>query len=181
MREVTMKKFEITILINFEEARDLLAAGLAAFVKRSQIDDLLFVNDAGDVARLRRQDTITRLSCTKPLLREGPAENCETIVLDFRACLRLLLMFGFRESARERLTRETWKKCHYALHLDRLQDGGDRLTLEAEAWHENDLRMKRQAVKFLKSMGIACKIKLKRCDIAKPPAAAYTAPIVRDN
>lgn len=171
-----MKKFEITITIDFEEARQLLAGGGVAFVKRSQIEDVFFANAAGDVARLRRQDTITRLSCTKPLFG-GPMENCETIVLDFRACQRLLTMFGFRDTVRERLIRETWRKCHYGIHLDRLQDGEDRLTLEAEAWHDNDLRMKRQAVKFLKSLGISCKIKLGKPTVDKSTAAAYTAPV----
>lgn len=170
-----MKKFEIVIETPHETARSALAEQ-AAFVKRSQVEDAFFENGRGDVARLRRQDTVSRLSCTRPIgsLSE---ERPETIVIDFAACAKLLARFGFREVARERYVRETWKKHHYALHLDRFPSLPARLTLEAEAWASSENRMKRQAVRFLKSMGISVKIGAFKADIDKPKALPYTAPI----
>ncbi len=170
-----MKTFEIVVGTPYASAREALALK-AVFMRRTQVEDAYFENGRGDTARLRKQDTVTRLSCTRPLgdiTRECP----ETIVLDFLACVKLLIRFGFTEAAREKYVRETWKRHHYALHLDRFPDAPARLTLEAEAWAEDDRRMKRQALKFLKSIGISCKIRPQRSDIDKPRGLPYTAPI----
>lgn len=170
-----MRKFEIVIETPYAIARESLVSE-AAFVKRSQIEDAFFENGRGDVARLRRQDTVSRLSCTRVLAPDAE-ERPETIVLDFAASVRLLVRFGFREAAREKYLRETWKRHHYLLHLDRFADQPARLTLEADAWAASDRRMKRQALRFLKSIGISAKIRPFRADIDKPQALPYTAPI----
>lgn len=165
-----MAKREFTLPVDARAARQALGSA-CALVKRSQIDDILFRRSDGVMARLRRQDTVTRLSCTHPgALADAP----ETIVLDHQACRRLLELLGFDAGDRVRFTRETWRYCQYLLHLDRTEALGDFLTLEAEAGSASHHGYRRQALKFLKNLGIASR----EPGVDSSPDLPYTAPIV---
>ena len=76
---------ELTIPVSYAPAREALASRCPA-PKRSQIEDTLYRRPDGALARLRRQDTVTRLSCSKPEL--GLQDAPETIVLDHQAIPR---------------------------------------------------------------------------------------------
>ena len=159
-------------------AREALG-NACTFLKRSQIDDALYRRSDGVVARLRRQDMVTKLSCNHPgALADAP----ETIVLDYRACQRLLELLGFQEADRVRFLRETWRHCQFLLHLDRTETLGDYLTIEAEAGSTSPHGYRRQALKFLKQLGLramepeASPERSRRVDSSAEPA--YTAPIV---
>ena len=82
---------EMTVPVDCARAREALSARCPA-PKRSQIDDTLYRRPDGAMARLRRQDTVTRLSCSRPDIVGGAAE---TIVLDHPASRRLLELLGF--------------------------------------------------------------------------------------
>src|SRR5882724_1858975 len=124
-----MPRRELTVPVEAASARLALSVE-CALLKRSQIDDTLFHRPDGVMARLRRQDTVTRLSCTHPgALADAP----ESIVLDHQACRKMLELLGFSAADRVRFSRETWRHCQYLLHLDRTEALGDFLTLEAEA------------------------------------------------
>ncbi len=176
-----MAKREFTLPVEAVTAREALALA-CNFTKRSQIDDILFRRSDGVAARLRRQDTVTRLSCTHPgALVDAP----ETIVLDHQACRKLLERLGFDPVDRIRFTRETWRYCQYLLHLDRTETLGDFLTLEAEAGTASHHSYRRQALKFLKNMGISSqepaagpKESKGLCGVDSSSDLPYTAPIV---
>ena len=142
---------ELTVPVDYLAAREALAAACPA-PRRSQIDDTLFRRDDGALARLRRQDTVTRLSCTRPDL--DLSEPPETIVLDNEASRRLLDLLGFEAVDRVRLARETWRSCQYLLHLDRVEGLGDFITLQAERGSYPPAIYRKLALKFLKSLGI---------------------------
>lgn len=148
-----MKKFEYIIPVEYEAAREALR-GRATFIKRSQVEDVYFAGPGKEIVRLRRQDTVSKLSCTRHLDLDGVEENHESIVLDFAACREMLLMLGFRETDRMRLTRDAWKMHHYAISLDRIDGMGPFLVLECESKGENERKLKRSALKFVKSLGI---------------------------
>lgn len=170
-----MPKSEIVFPIEYALAREALE-GQAALVKRTQIEDAYFTAPDGAIARLRRQDTVTRLSCTRSLARGGPGEapaTVETVVLDHHACLRLLGFIGFREVERLKFLRETWRKWQYAIHLDRVAGMGDFLTLEQEGPAPSPKKARQQAKKFLKALGIA--------GLDMPRALPYTAPIKEES
>lgn len=165
------RKSEIIFPVDLVQAREALM-GQASLVKRSQIEDTFFAAPSGAVARLRRQDTVTRLSCTRAPgngSHGGSLPSAETVVLDHRACRRLLDLIGFREVERLKLARETWRKWQYVIHLDRVAGMGEFLTLEFEGPIQAPKKAKSQAKKFLKGLGIGG---LDMC-----PAAPYTAPI----
>lgn len=166
-----MAKRELTLPVDAVSAREALNAA-CTFFKRSQIDDALYRRGDGVAARLRRQDTVTRLSCTHPgALADAP----ETIVLDYRACERLLTLLGFDAIDRVRFTRETWRHCQYLLHLDRTEALGDYLTLEAEAGTASHPMYRRQALKFIRKMGISPL----QPGVDSSSDLPYTAPIVQ--
>jgi adenylate cyclase class IV len=142
---------ELTVPVDYLAAREALAAACPA-PRRSQIDDTLFRRADGALARLRRQDTVTRLSCTRPDL-ELP-EPPETIVLDNDASRRLLDLLGFEAVDRVRLARETWRSCQYFVHLDRVEGLGDFITLQAERGRYPAATYRKIALKYLKSLGI---------------------------
>lgn len=162
-------------------ARESLQA-VCSLLKRSQIDDTLFRRSDGVTARLRRQDTVTRLSCTHP---GALADVPETIVLDFQASRRLLELFGFEAVDRVRFRRETWRHCQYHIHLDQTESFGDFLTIEAEAGSASHQSFRRQVLKFLRNLGIfplepeACPVdKLGISGVDSSTDLPYTAPIV---
>lgn len=162
---------EIVFPADAARAREALT-GQASLVKRSQIEDAYFSAPSGAVARLRRQDTVTRLSCTRAPgsgSPDGTPPSAETVVLDYQACRRLLDLLGFREVERLKLARETWRKWQYVIHLDRVAGMGDFLTLESEGPALSPKKAKSQAKKFLKGLGIG--------GLDMGPAAPYTAPI----
>ncbi len=142
---------ELTIPVGYAETREALMKGCPA-PRRSQIDDTLFRRPDGALARLRRQDTVVRLSCTRQDL-ELPNPP-ETIVLDGEACRRALEILGFAPVDRVRLTRETWRSFQYFLHLDRVEGLGDFLTLQAERGSYPPKTYRKIALKFLKNLGI---------------------------
>lgn len=161
---------EYTIPVDYAAAREALTARCPA-PRRSQIDDTLFRRSDGALARLRRQDTVSRLSCTRPDL--DLPEPPETIVLDNEASRRLLDLLGFEAVDRVRLVRETWRSCQYFLHLDRVEGLGDFITLQAErgSYHPNTYR--KIALKALKSLGIH----VAGGGVDKAKALPYTASI----
>ncbi len=142
---------ELTLPVDYAAAREALTSNCPA-PRRSQIDDTLFRRSDGVLARLRRQDTVTRLSCTRPDL-ELPSPP-ETIVLDNEACRRLLDLLGFEAVDRVRLARETWRSSQYLLHLDRVDGLGDFITLQASQGAYAPAAYRKIALKFLKSLGI---------------------------
>ncbi|MFA5854089.1 MAG: CYTH domain-containing protein [Patescibacteria group bacterium] len=145
-----MAKREFVLPVDASSAREALRT-VCNPVKRSQIDDSLFRGPDNITARLRRQDTVTRLSCTHPsALSDAP----ETVVLDYRACQRLLELLGFEAVDRVRFSRETWRQCQYLIHLDRTEALGDYLTVEAEVGSASHQNYRRQVLKFLRNMGI---------------------------
>jgi adenylate cyclase class IV len=178
-----MAKREYTLPVAAALTREALITS-CNLVKRSQIDDILFRRSDDLMARLRRQDTVTRLSCTRP---HALADIPETIVLDHAACRRLLEMLGFEAVDRVRFKRETWRYCQYQMHLDQTEALGDYLTIEAEAGSASHESYRRQALKHLKSLGIS-PLEPGACPVDKPDLVGvdsstdlpYTAPIVPD-
>ncbi len=176
-----MAKREYTLPVDAASAREALRSS-CALVKRSQIDDALFRRPDNVSARLRRQDTVTRLSCTNPgTLAEPP----ETVVLDYQACSRVLELAGFKPVDRVKFKRETWRYCQYLLHLDQTEVLGDYLTAEAEAGTASPHAFRRQVLKSLKNLGIlplepnACPVdKQDVYGVDNHSKLPYTAPIV---
>lgn len=165
-----MAKREFTLPVHVESAREALGA-VCSLVKRSQVDDLLFRRPDGVLARLRRQDTVTRLSCTHPgVMSDAP----ETIVLDHAACRRFLELLGFEMIDRVRFMRETWRHCQYLLHLDRTEALGDFLTAEAEAGTASHQAYRRQVLKYLRNLGVSPT----EPGVDSSTDLPYTAPIV---
>ena len=162
---------ELTVPVDYAATRLALTTNCPA-PKRSQIDDTLFRRSDGALARLRRQDTVTRLSCTIPNL-ELP-EPPETIVLDNEASRRLLDLLGFEAVDRVRLVRETWRSCQYFVHLDRVEGLGDFITLQAERGSYPPSLYKKIALKFLKSLGV----KPAWEGVDRAEALPYTASII---
>lgn len=146
---------------------------------------MLFRRPDGIMARLRRQDTVTRLSCTHP---HAFADVPETIVLDHAASRRFLELLGFEVADRVRFKRETWRYCQYQMHLDQTDALGDYLTIEAEAGTATHEQYRRQALKQLKSLGISA-LEPRNHPVDKPDLDGvdssinlpYTAPIVPDH
>lgn len=163
---------EMTVPVEYDAAREALAARCPA-PRRSQIDDTLYRRADGALARLRRQDTVTRLSCTKPDL--GLPDAPETIVLDGQASRRLLELLGFEAADRVRFIRETWRDCQFLLHLDRVEGLGDYLTVQAEQGAYPSKVYRRLALKRLKAMGI----QPSWTGVDSPGAVPYTASITR--
>lgn len=161
---------ELTVPVDHQSAREALMASCPA-PRRSQIDDTLYRRSDGALARLRRQDTLTRLSCTRPDLKL--AEDPETIVLDHVASRRLLDILGFEAVDRVRLVRETWRSCQYFVHLDRVEGLGDFLTLQMEQGAYPAAKYRKIGLKYLKSMGITPVWE----GIDKSKALPYTASI----
>ncbi len=163
-----MRKFELIVPVAYADAREALS-NETTFLRRTRIEDTYFTRpDSDEIVRLRRQDTLAKLSCARRLSADEPAEYHETIVLDARACAQLLAMLGFRTSETVRLTRDLWKKHLYSLHLDRVENQGDFLTVETEVRHDNHRRLKKAAFSLLKALGIPFDKKLAR---------AYTDPV----
>lgn len=163
---------ELTVPVDYVAAREALASRCPA-PKRSQIDDTLYRRSDGALARLRRQDTVTRLSCTRPDI--GLPDAPETIVLDYQASRRLLEILGFEAVDRVRYVRETWRSCQYLLHLDRVEGLGDYVTVQAEQGLYPPKIYRRLALKQLKSMGI----QPAWGGVDSPEAVPYTASITR--
>jgi len=163
---------EFTVPVAYEAAREALAASCPA-PKRSQIDDTLYRRRDGTSARLRRQDTLTRLSCTRP--DSGLETAPETVVLDFQASRRLLEILGFEAADRVRFTRETWRSCQYLLHLDRVEGLGDYVTVQAERGSYPPKTYRKLALKQLKSIGI----EPSWTGVDSPEPVPYTASITR--
>lgn len=162
---------ELIVPVDCAQAREALASRCPA-PKRSQIDDTLYRRADGALARLRRQDTVTRLSCTRPDIVGGAAE---TIVLDHQAARRLLELLGFEAADRVRLARESWRDCQYLLHLDRVEGQGDFLTVQALQGTYPPKVFRKTALKRLKSLGIVPKA----AGVDSPPGLPYTASITR--
>ncbi len=163
---------ELTVPVDYAAAREALAARCPA-PKRSQIDDALFRRPDGALARLRRQDTVTRLSCTRPDI--GLPDAPETVVLDHQASRRLLELLGFEAADRVRYVRETWRSCQYLLHLDRVEGLGDYVTVQAEQGLYPPKIYRRLALKQLRSM----RIQPVWSGIDSPRHVPYTASITR--
>jgi adenylate cyclase class IV len=162
---------ELTVPVDHTAAREALAARCPA-PKRSQIDDTLYRRADGALARLRRQDTVARLSCTVPALA---ADAPETIVLDMQAARRMLEVLGFEAADRVRFIRETWRECQFFLHLDRVEGLGDYVTIQAERGEYPPKIYRRLALKQLKTMGI----RPVWGGVDSPEAVPYTASITR--
>lgn len=163
---------ELTVPVDHAAAREALASRCPA-PRRSQIDDTLYRRPDGALARLRRQDTVTRLSCTRPEL--GLTDAPETIVLDHQAARRLLELLGFETADRVRFSRETWRECQYLLHLDRVEGLGDYITIQAEQGSYPPKIYRRLALKRLKEMGI----EPAWAGVDSPWTLPYTASITR--
>lgn len=161
---------ELTVPVDYASAREALASRCTA-PKRSQIDDTLYRRPDGALARLRRQDTVTRLSCTRPDI--GLPDAPETIVLDYQASKRLLELLGFEVADRVRFVRETWRDCQYLLHLDRVEELGDYVTVQAGQGSYPPKVFRKLALKQLRSMGISPSW----AGIDSPQAVPYTASI----
>lgn len=157
---------ELTVPVDYAAAREALASRCLA-PKRSQIDDTLYRRTDGALARLRRQDTVTRLSCTRPgtpipkvpdtVAVPGTSDRTdapETIVLDYHASRRLLELLGFEAADRVRFIRETWRDCQFLLHLDRVEGLGDYITVQAEHGAYPPKIYRKLALKRLRDMGI---------------------------
>lgn len=166
-----MARREFTLEVAYDVAKEALSSG-CAFLKRSQIEDAYFGRPDGVMARLRRQDTVTRLSCNAPGVFDPDAP--ETIVLDPIACRRLLELCGFEAQERVRLSRETWRSCQFLLHLDRVEGTGVFLTLESDVGTLSAHGYRRQALKFLKNLGISAAA----AGVDSLPGFPYTAPVV---
>ena len=163
-----MRKFELVVPIPYEEAREILSRE-TTFLRRSKIEDCFFIRPGSEeIVRIRRQDTLARLSCSRRISPDEPEESHETIVLDARACTGLLSMLGFEAAETVRLTRDAWKKHLYNLHLDRIEGMGDFLTIETEVKYDNHRRLKRAALDLLRGLGIP---------FDKKQVRAYTDPI----
>jgi len=163
---------ELTVPVEYASTREILASTCPA-PKRSQIDDTLYRRADGALARLRRQDTVTRLSCTRPDI--GLPDAPETIVLDYQASRRLLELLGFEAADRVRFVRETWRSCRYLLHLDRVEGLGDYITIQAEHGAYPPKTYRRLALKQLRSMGIQAAWG----GVDSPRDVPYTASITR--
>lgn len=163
---------ELTIPVAFEAAREALLARCPA-PKRSQIDDTLYRRQDGALARLRRQDMVTRLSCSRPDLHlPSPPE---TIVLDPQASRRLLDLLGFEPVDRVRFARETWRSERFLLHLDRVERLGDYLTVEAIQGSYPAATYRKVALKHLRNLGI----RPSWDNLDSPGGLPYTASITR--
>lgn len=175
-----MKKFEYALPVEPESTRDALwAAG--TFLKRTQIEDVYFENAASDLVRLRRQDGVARLSCTRQLTAEGLEDHGETIVTNFAACREVLRLMGYGEVETVRLTRDTWRRDHYSLHLDRVAGIGSFLVLECQTDGLPEVTLKNRARRLLKSLKLnqAEEVAgLEAKEVDKNPALAYPVPIV---
>jgi adenylate cyclase class IV len=163
---------ELTVPVAYAATREILTSTCPA-PKRSQIDDTLYRRTDGALARLRRQDTVTRLSCTRPDI--GLPDAPETIVLDHQASRRLLELLGFEAADRVRFVRETWRSCQYLLHLDRVEGLGDYITVQAEQGSYPPKIYRRLALKQLRAMGI----RPAWSGVDSPEALPYTASITR--
>lgn len=145
-----MKKvFELVIPVAYWETKEILES-CTTFQKRSKIEDVYYASVSGDLARLRRQDTICRLSCTKPL----KGLFLETIVLDFRSCQKLLTSLGFREVERIAVTRDIFRHQHYSIYLDKAENIGEFLVIEAEAGHKKRFIHEKAAKRLIRSLEI---------------------------
>jgi adenylate cyclase class IV len=166
-----MRHIEYVLPAEAETVRGRLT-GQATFQRRSTIADAYFENGTGTVARIRRQDTIAKLSCTPT---DDASTSFETIVLDARACQGLLEHLGFRLRDRLTLLRDTWRKHQYHLHLDRIDGLGTFLTMEIPLTGEPRQKAVKAALKCLRQLGFRPPRQPKPLSIDKPPVPAYTA------
>lgn len=172
LRQAPQASREMTVPVDYAAAREALAARCPS-PRRSQIDDVLYRRADGALARLRRQDTVTRLSCSRPDI--GLPDAPETIVLDGQASRRLLELLGFEAVDRVRYVRETWRSCQYLIHLDRVEGLGDFITVQAEQGSYPSKIFRRLALKQLRTMGISPSW----AGVDSPQAVPYTASITR--
>jgi predicted adenylyl cyclase CyaB len=159
-----MKKFEYSLPVDPIIAREALNAE-CSFLKRSQIEDVYFENRNDDIVRLRRQNGVARLSCTRHLSLEGLEDHGETIVTDFSACREVLRLMGFEETESLKLVRDAWRKDHYTLHLDRVEKLGSFLALECQTDGLPEAKLKRRALQLIKSLGLN---KARMPEVAEP-------------
>lgn len=152
----SMKKFEYIIPIDFWAAKNILESE-ATFLKRSKIDDAYYEGTHDNYARLRKQDSLTRLSCTKKEVIDEIVDAHETVVLDYHATAAMLEMCGFKKLEEIHLTRDSFRKNQYSLSLDRVKGFGDFLVLETEAHELTPERLKLAAERFIGKMEIPLK------------------------
>lgn len=169
-----MPRISFCLPTDFSAAHELLSAQ-ATFLKRTQCEETPFRATDGFEARLRRQDTVSRLAWSE----RPDGEAClETVVLDHRACHAFLERIGLAALPAKRFMRETWKKHCYVFHLDRLESGPDLLTVECEPDPSvPPTRTRRQALKCLKMMGIEPLQSAPVPRIDSLPSPVYTAPV----
>lgn len=153
---MTMRRFEYVIPVDFWAAKEILETE-ATFLRRSKIEDSYFEDACGHLARLRKQDTITRLSCTSKAVVDEIADAHETVVLDHRATEAMLGMLGFSRNETVRLTRDSFRMHHYAIALDRVEGLGDFLVLETEAGTLEPARLRHAAERFIGKLEIPLK------------------------
>jgi len=151
-----MRRFEYVVPVDFWGAKEILEQK-ATFLRRSKIEDAYFSGPGDAIARLWKQDSLTRLSCTKKEVIDEIIEAYETVVLDHRASIAMLDMLGFSKSEEIRLTRDSFRKHHYAISLDRVEGLGDFLVLETDAGEIAPARLKHTAERFIGRLEIPLK------------------------
>lgn len=151
-----MRRFEYVVPVDYWPAKEILEAE-TTFLRRSKIQDTYFTGSLDSLARLRKQDTLTRLSCTRKSVVDDIVEAHETVVLDHRASEAMLHMLGFRKTEEVRLTRDAFRKHHYSISLDRVEGLGDFLVLETEAGDLEPVRLRRMAERFIGRMEVPLK------------------------
>lgn len=151
-----MRKFEYVIPIDFWAAKEILEVE-ATFLRRSKIEDTYYEGTHDNYARLRKQDSLTRLSCTKKEVIDEIVDAHETIVLDYHATASMLEMCGFKKLEEIHLTRDSFRKNHYSISLDRVKGLGDFLVLETEADGLAPERLKLAAERFIGKLEIPLK------------------------
>lgn len=170
-----LRRFEYVVPADRQDAKARLD-GKAAFVRRSQIEDAFFLNPAGAAVRLRRQDGLCRLACTRPIAEDVP----ETVILDHGACLEFLRRLGFREAGRVRVIRDVFRYRHFGLFVDRVEGLGDFLVVEAEAGKKAARRLEAEAKALLRELGLFEEAPLPRPSwsaIDMAGALPYTGPV----
>lgn len=157
-----MRKFEYVIPVDYWPTKEILEEE-ATFLRRSKIEDVYYEGPEESLARLRKQDMLSRLSCTKKGIIDEMIEAHETVVLDHRAVVAMLDMLGFTEVERVELTRDSFRKHHYSISLDRVKGLGDFLVVETTPAGLTSARLTRAAERFVDKLDIPLKGTQKDC------------------
>jgi adenylate cyclase class IV len=135
------RRFEYVVPAEYWPAKEKLALR-TRFLKRSTVEDAYLEHASGGLARLRKENGVSRLSF----------HAVETVVLDRGAGIELLRTLGFEDRARVRLVRDSWAFQHYRIHLDQVEGVGAFIVVEGDAGKKSERTLKREARRLIRRL-----------------------------